>query len=129
MMANRQNQAQPTQYHIQLQGHLDSEWGDWFGGVTITLLDDGTTLLICQSVDQSALHGLLPRIRDIGLHLISVNSVHDSQFQVAQIANNHIESRGDVLMKAIICTKYGSADYLELQDVPKPTAEGQRSPD
>ncbi|MAU12903.1 MAG: hypothetical protein CL607_23990 [Anaerolineaceae bacterium] len=78
-MANTQNQAQPTQYHIRLQGYLDSEWVDWFGGVTITLLDDGTTLLICQIVDQSALHGLLRQIRDLGLRLISVNSVHDSQ--------------------------------------------------
>ncbi|MCA9885514.1 MAG: hypothetical protein KC708_21200 [Anaerolineae bacterium] len=78
-MANTQNQAQPTQYHIRLQGHLDSEWVDWFGGATITLLDNGTTLLICQIVDQPALHGLLRRIRDLGLHLISVNSVHDSQ--------------------------------------------------
>jgi len=78
-MSTSQNQTEPTQYHIRLQGHLDSGWEDWFGGGTITLLDDGTTLLICQVVDQAALHGLLRQIRDTGLHLISVNSVHDSQ--------------------------------------------------
>lgn len=78
-MADTPNQTEPTQYHIRLQGHLDSGWEDWFGGGTITLLDDGTTLLICQVVDQAALHGLLRQIRDTGLHLISVNSAHDSQ--------------------------------------------------
>ena len=78
-MSNPQNQTEATQYHIRLQGHLDSGWEDWFGGGTITLLDDGTTLLICQVVDQSALHGLLRQIRDTGLQLISVNSVHDSE--------------------------------------------------
>lgn len=78
-MSNPQNQPQLTQYHIRLQGHLNSGWGDWLGGGTITLLDDGTTLLICEVIDQAALHGLLRQIRDTGLHLISVNSVHDSQ--------------------------------------------------
>ncbi len=79
-MADTPNQTQPLLYHIRLQGHLDSGWGNWFGGITITLLDDGTTLLICEVIDQAALHGLLRQIRDLGLHLISVNSVHDSQF-------------------------------------------------
>ncbi len=79
-MADTPNQTQPLLYHIRLQAHLDSGWGNWFGGITITLLDDGTTLLICEVIDQAALHGLLRQIRDLGLHLISVNSVHDSQF-------------------------------------------------
>ena len=78
-MSTSQNQTQPTQYHIRLRGHLESGWGGWFGGVTVTLLDDGTTLLICEVIDQSALHGLLRQIRDLGLPLLSVNSVHDSQ--------------------------------------------------
>lgn len=59
-------------YHIRLQGHLDSQWGEWFGGVTVTSDDDDTTLLICQVIDQSALHGLLRQIRDLGLPLLSV---------------------------------------------------------
>lgn len=74
-MADTSDQTQPMLYHVRLQGHLESGWGDWFGGGTITLLDDGTTLVICQVVDQAALHGLLRQIRDTGLYLISVNSV------------------------------------------------------
>jgi hypothetical protein len=60
-------------YQIRLKGHLDSGWADWFGGMTITLEDNGSTLLIGPVVDQSALHGLLKRVRDIGMPLISVN--------------------------------------------------------
>ena len=59
-------------YHVRIQGHLDDEWDDWFGGVTITLEDDGTTLLTCHVVDQSALYGLLRQIRDLGMPLLSV---------------------------------------------------------
>lgn len=73
-MAYTQNQIQPVLYHIRLQGHLEGGWEDWFGGVTITLEDDGTTLMICRIVDQAALHGLLRQIRDLGLSLISVNA-------------------------------------------------------
>lgn len=75
-MADTPNQTKPILYHIRLQGHLDSGWGDWFGGVTVTWRDDGTTLLICQVVDQAALHGLLRQIRDLGLPLLSVNRIH-----------------------------------------------------
>jgi hypothetical protein len=75
-MAETQNQPEPMLYHIRLQGHLDSGWCNWFGGVTVTSADDGTTLLICQVVDQAALHGLLRQIRDLGLPLLSVNQVN-----------------------------------------------------
>ena len=74
-MADTPNQPQPMLYHIRLQGHLDSGWGDWFGGVTVTFGDDSTTLLICEVIDQAALHGLLRQIRDLGLPLISVNRI------------------------------------------------------
>ncbi|MEQ8677330.1 MAG: hypothetical protein RLP44_00010 [Aggregatilineales bacterium] len=73
MSSTSQNQPDPMLYHIRLQGHLDSGWEDWFGGGTITLLDDGTTLLICEVIDQAALHGLLRQIRDLSLPLLSVN--------------------------------------------------------
>lgn len=62
-------------YQIKLKGHLDDDWNDWFGGVTVTPQDDGTTLLTCHVVDQSALHGLLRQIRDLGLPLISVTRI------------------------------------------------------
>jgi len=75
-MADTQNQPERIIYHIRLQGHLDSGWSDWFGGVTVTFKDDGTTLLIGEVIDQAALHGLLKKVRDLGLTLISVNRVN-----------------------------------------------------
>lgn len=78
-MADTPKQPEPMLYHIRLQGQLDSEWGDWFGGVTVTSADDGTTLLICEVIDQAALHGLLRQIRDVGLPLLSVNRIHPTE--------------------------------------------------
>ncbi|MBZ0296640.1 MAG: hypothetical protein K8L99_29025 [Anaerolineae bacterium] len=62
-------------YQIRIKGHVDDQWNDWFGGVTITLEADGNTLLTCQIVDQAALHGLLRKIRDLGMPLISANRI------------------------------------------------------
>jgi len=62
-------------YEIRLKGQLDSRWTDWFEGLTITLEDNGDTLLTGPVVDQAALHGLLKRVRDVGLTLLSVNPV------------------------------------------------------
>ena len=64
--------CQPTVYQIRLRGHLGPEWTDWFGGLTVTLEDNGDTLLTGPIVDQAGLHGLLKRIRDLGIPLISV---------------------------------------------------------
>jgi hypothetical protein len=69
------NPDQPLIYQVKLKGHLDDDWDDWFGGVTVTLEEEGTTLLTCYVVDQAALHGLLRQIRDLGLPLISVNRI------------------------------------------------------
>lgn len=60
-------------YEIRLKGHLDNRWAGWFGEVSITLEDNGNTLLVCPVVDQAALHGLLKKVRDLGIPLISVN--------------------------------------------------------
>ena len=62
-------------YQIRLKGHLGSEWTDWFGGLRITLEDNGDTLLTGPVVDQAALHGLLRRVRDLGIPLVSVSPV------------------------------------------------------
>jgi hypothetical protein len=59
-------------YCITIKGHLDSEWSDWFDGLTITLADNGETLLTGPIVDQTALHGVLIKIRDLGLPLLSL---------------------------------------------------------
>ncbi|MBI1280093.1 MAG: hypothetical protein GC179_18335 [Anaerolineaceae bacterium] len=75
-MEDTQNKQEPITYHIQLQGHLDSGWGNRFGDVTVTFNDDGTALLIGEVIDQAALHGLLKKVRDLGLPLISVNRVN-----------------------------------------------------
>ena len=66
-------------YEIRLKGHLDDRWAGWFGGLTITLEEDGDTLLTGPVVDQAALHGLLKRIRDLGMPLLSVNFVSPDQ--------------------------------------------------
>jgi hypothetical protein len=60
-------------YQIRIQGHLDSEWTDWFEGLTITLEDNGVTLLSGLVVDQAALYGLLRKVRDLGMPLLAVN--------------------------------------------------------
>jgi hypothetical protein len=72
-------------YEIRLKGHLDDGWTDWFGDVVITLEDNGDTLLICPVIDQSALHGLLKRIRDLGMTLVSVNLVNPGQAKIEEV--------------------------------------------
>jgi len=68
---------QPLVYQIRIKGHLDPQWAEWFGGLTITLEEDGNTLLTGTVVDQAALHGMLKKVRDLGVPLLSVNSVGD----------------------------------------------------
>jgi hypothetical protein len=65
----------PTEYHIQIRGHLAAEWSEWFEGMTVHCRTDGTTVLSGPVRDQAALHGLLLKVRDLGLPLISVNPV------------------------------------------------------
>ena len=62
-----------TRYEIRLQGHLDSSWAEWLGGMSLTHASDGTTVSAGPVADQAALHGLLQKLRDIGVTLISVN--------------------------------------------------------
>lgn len=66
---------QPLVYQIRIKGHLGLEWADWFEGLTITLEPTGDTLLTGPVVDQAALHGLLKKVRDLGLPLLGVNTV------------------------------------------------------
>ncbi len=68
-------QIKPQCYEIRLKGHLDDRWAEWFEGLTITLEENGNTLLSGPLADQAAMHGILKKVRDLGLTLLSVNSV------------------------------------------------------
>ena len=59
-------------YEIRITGHLDDRWAAWFDGMTLDRCDDGTTVLTGLLVDQAALHGLIQRVRDLGIPLVSV---------------------------------------------------------
>lgn len=65
----------PPLYEIRIAGHLSAQWMDWFEGLTVTLEEDGNTLLSGPVADQAALHGLLKKVRDLGMPLVSVNQV------------------------------------------------------
>ncbi len=71
-MTNRQNDKARI-YEIRIEGQLGRQWTDWFDGLSITPGEDGTTLLTGPVIDQSALHGLLKKVRDLGAPLVSVN--------------------------------------------------------
>jgi hypothetical protein len=82
-MSNKRNPktglSQPLVYQIRIRGHLGRQWTDWFEGLTITLTEDGETLLTGPVIDQAALHGLLKKVRDLGMPLLSVNRVEPGQ--------------------------------------------------
>jgi hypothetical protein len=81
--------GQPTVYQIRIKGHLGSEWTDWFEGLIITLEDNGETLLTGAVVDQAALYGLLRKVRDVGMPLLSVMRVKPGQAEVSGVNETH----------------------------------------
>ena len=80
-----ENYDEPRRYEIRIKGHLDDRWSDWFDGLSITLEDNGETLLAGTVVDQAALHGLLRKVRDLGMPLVSVIHVKPEQPDVPDV--------------------------------------------
>lgn len=83
---------QRTVYQFRIKGHLGQQWLNWFEGLTVTLEEDGNTLLSGIVVDQSALHGHLKKIRDLGMPLLAVNQVEPTQTEKADTD----EIKGDI---------------------------------
>ena len=77
--ASTKDHYEPQLYEIRLKGHLDDRWAEWFEGLTITLEESGDTLLTGLVIDQAALHGLLKKVRDLGMPLVSVSPVEHGQ--------------------------------------------------
>ena len=83
--ASTKDHYEPGLYEIRLKGHLGSQWTDWFEGLTITLEEDGDTLLTGPVVDQAALHGLLKKVRDLGMPLLSVRPLGPGQADTSDV--------------------------------------------
>ena len=101
VMANERSSnrdpSEPMVYQIRIMGHLGSEWSDWFEGLSITLQDNGETLLTGPVVDQAALHGLLRKVRDLGMVLISVICIQPGQADA--IGSRYAAEKGDPPLK------------------------------
>jgi hypothetical protein len=82
-MSNRRDPEpdpqQPTTYEIRIRGHLDPSWSGWFPGLAVTPRANGDTILSGPVADQAALHGVLKKLRDLGLPLVSINQVEAEQ--------------------------------------------------
>jgi hypothetical protein len=77
--------GQQMVYQIRIKGHLDRQWTDWFEGLAITLEDNGETLLTGPVVDQAALYGVLRKVRDVAIPLLSVVCVKSGQAESSDI--------------------------------------------
>ena len=83
--ASAEDHHEPGLYEIRLKGHLADRWADWFGEVTITLEENGNTLLTSPVVDQAALHSLLRKVRDLGMTLLSVCAIEPDQGGASEV--------------------------------------------
>jgi hypothetical protein len=88
-MSNKSNlksdPSQPNIYEFRVKGHLGCQWTEWFGDLTITMEEDGVTSLTGPVVDQAAMYGLLKKMRDLGMPLLSVNRVESGQADASDV--------------------------------------------
>ena len=98
MFEDKNTENRPTIYEIKIQEHLDARWFEWFYGMTITREHDGSTILCGPLPDQTVLHSVLTRIRDMNLQLISVNKiVSDGQANNSEVKGvSHEEKYNDI---------------------------------
>ena len=87
--------SQPMVYQIRIKGHLSRQWMDWFEGLTITLEEDGDTLLTGPLIDQAALHGLLKKVRDLGMPLVSIHRVETDRADASDVKQSILFKKGD----------------------------------
>ena len=91
-------------YQIRLQGHLGEQWAEWFAGLTITLTENGDTLLTGPVVDQAALYGLLRKVRDLGMPLLAVMCVDADQTTDAEVSQPIDEAPlAEAIQTVVVC--------------------------
>lgn len=83
--ASTEDQPEPGRYEIRIKGHLDDRWANWFEGLTLSREDNGETRLTGPVADQTALHGLLRKVRDLGLPLVSVVRIETKRIDGPQL--------------------------------------------
>jgi hypothetical protein len=98
-MADDQHMAAAVTYEIKIEGHLSETWSDWFEGLTFQHGTDGTTVLAGEIIDQAALHGLLKKIRDLGMPLLSVNRVHQETGETGKDTTNKASDIADEVIE------------------------------
>lgn len=85
----------PFVYELRVEGQLDSQWADWFDGMTIAPQENGDTVLSGAVIDQAALYGLLKKVRDLGMALVSVHRVERRPVETANVQSEFAKSKGE----------------------------------
>ena len=112
--------AQPMVYQIRIEGHLVREWADWFEGLVITALDNGETLLNGPVADQAALHGLLKKVRDLGIPLLSVVRVKPDQAGPFDVKSEMIDRSKTNLKMLFILGRVFTSSITRLASCSRP---------
>jgi hypothetical protein len=127
-LTSQPNSTQPMIYQIKLKGHLDRQWANWFEGLAITLEEDGNTLLAGAVTDQAELHGLLKKVRDLGMPLVSVNQIQNHSKKEIEMNTQKSTVGIDPRLKLsllwiFVIVNMAYADILSLLDPTSPIRE------